>query len=157
MELLIAIAIFATIAAGVAVPIIGSHLSSLGDRQTFQANTLLTESWEAIRSIQNRDWTELQDGDHGLSLVDGRWVLTGISDLQDGISRVINLSTPQRDAQGNLVDVGGDPDPDTKKVSLRLFWQPPYSDVRTLVAESLLTNHKNPGVWPIPVPPVPTP
>jgi hypothetical protein len=157
MELLIAIAIFATIAAGVAVPIIGSHLSSLGDRQAFQASTMLTESWEAIRSIRNRDWTELHDGDHGLSLVGGQWVLTGISDLQDGIIRMVNLATPQRDAQGNLVEGGGNPDPDTKKVTLRLSWHPPYSEIHTLVADTLLTNHRNPGKWPIPAPPAPTP
>ncbi len=157
MELMVAIAIFATIAAGVAVPIISSHLSSLGDRQAFQASTMLTESWEAVRSIRNRDWAELLEGDHGLSLVGGQWVMTGNSDIEDGITRVVTLATSERDTQGNLVDVGGANDPDTKKVTLSLSWQPPYSSLRTIVAESLLTNHKNPGAWPIPIPPVPIP
>ncbi len=157
VELSLAIAIFATIASGVAVPIIGSHLSSLGDRQTFKANTMLTETWEAIRSIRNRDWANLSDGDHGLSFGGGQWVLSGNSDLQNGITRVVTFSTPQRDALGDLVVVGGTPDPDTKRVTITLSWQPPYSDLRTLVAESLLTNYRNPAVWPIPAPPEPTP
>lgn len=156
MELMIAIAIFATISAGVAVPMIGSHLSNLEDRRTFRANTLLTESWEAVRSIRNQDWANLTDGDHGLSLAGGQWSLSGGSDIQDGVTRVITLSTSQRDAQGNLVESGGTFDPDTKKVSIHLSWQPPYSDLRTLQAESLLTNYRSAGAWPM-LAPEPTP
>ncbi|MBI5421932.1 prepilin-type N-terminal cleavage/methylation domain-containing protein [Candidatus Peregrinibacteria bacterium] len=152
MELMVAIAIFATISAGVAVPIIGSHLSGLEDRRTFRVNTLLTESWEAVRSIRNRNWSELSDGAHGLNVGGGHWVFSGNSDIQDGISRVVTLSTAQRNVAGALVEVGGTPDPDTKKVSILLSWQPPYSDPRTLMVESLLTNHQAPGDWPIPVP-----
>jgi prepilin-type N-terminal cleavage/methylation domain-containing protein len=156
LELILAIALFATIAAGVVVPIIGSHLSDLEDRRTFLANTRLTETWEAVRSIRNRDWSLLQDGDHGLAFQDGQWTLSGSSDLQDEITRVVTFSTPQRDAQGNPVESGGTPDADSKDISIRLSWQPPYSDLRTLEAESLLTNHRTPGAWPIPVP-EPTP
>jgi prepilin-type N-terminal cleavage/methylation domain-containing protein len=150
VELSLAIAIFATIAAGVAIPMVGSHLSSLEDRRTFLANTLLTESWEAIRSIRNRDWAGLADGDHGLSLEGGQWVLSGISDIQGGFTRVVTLTTPQRDAEGRLVEIGGTLDPDSKQVIINLSWQPPYSDPRTLVAESLIANYRSPGVWPIP-------
>ena len=150
VELSLAIAIFATIAAGVAVPIIGSHLSGLEDRRTFRANTLLTESWEAIRSIRNRGWLELSDGNHGLSLQGGQWVLNGNSDVQDGVTRVVTFATLQRDAQGDLVEVGGTPDPDTKSVTISLSWQPPYSASRSLTAASLLTNYRNPGIWPPP-------
>lgn len=150
MELMVAIAIFATISAGVAAPIIGSHLSGLEDRRTFRANALLTESWEAVRSIRNRDWAGLSDGAHGLSVGSGQWVFSGNSDVQDGFTRVVTLTTPQRDALGNLVEVGGTPDPGTKKVAIHLSWQPPYSDPRTIEVESLLTHYRDPGVWPIP-------
>ncbi len=148
IELILAIAIFAVIAAGVAVPIIGNHLNSLENRKNVQANTLLTEAWEAVRSIRSNDWSDIVNGAHGLRLAGGVWEFYGTSDETDRFTRVITVSDVYRDADGDRVASGGTPDPDSKQVELQISWQPTPYENRSLTAESLLTNYLNPGVWP---------
>lgn len=149
LELSLAIMIFAIVAAGVALPIIGNHLGALENEKNLAANTVLTESWEAVRAIRNNDWNNVTNGTHGLRNLGGYWEFSGGSDsLQSGFTRTIIVSDIQRDASGDLVDSGGTVDLDSKKVVIQISWQPSEGQNRSIDAESIVTNYKNPGVWP---------
>ena len=148
IELILAITIFVIIASGVAVPIIGNHLNSMENQKNVQANAVLTETWEAVRSIRNRSWANMTNQTHGLRNTSGYWEFYGRNDKNNGFTRSIIVKSAFRDGNGDLVQEGGTVDPDTKWVKVQISWEPtPYS-VRMLEAESLLTNYVNPGVWP---------
>ncbi len=148
IELVLAITLFVIIATGVAVPIIGTHLNNLENQKTVQANAVLTETWEAVRSIRNRDWANMTNQTHGLRSTSGYWEFYGRNDETDGFTRTIIVKAARRDDSGNLVLEGGTIDPDTKWIKVQLSWKPtPYS-VRMLEAESLLTNYVSPAIWP---------
>lgn len=148
VELMLAISIFVIVAMGVAVPIAGSHLSNMENKKITQANAVFNETWEAVRSIRNRDWDNLINKTHGLTDSSGYWEFYGSNDQMDGFTRSVVITDARRDSSGNLVVEGGDIDPDTKHVKVQLSWKPTPYTVRMLEAESLLTNYKNPGEWP---------
>jgi len=148
IELVLAIMIFGVIATGVAVPIISTHLNSMENQKNVQANAFLTESWEAVRSIRNNDWSAITNGAHGLRLAGGVWEFYATSDETDGFTRSVIIGDVYRDANGNRVASGGTLDSDSKQIDLQISWQPTPYTIRSLTAESLLTNYLNPGVWP---------
>jgi len=148
IELVLAITIFVIIASGVAVPIIGSHLNSMENQKTVQANALLTETWEAVRSIRNRDWANMTNQTHGLRNTSGYWEFYGHNDETNGFTRSVIVKAARRNDGGDLVQEGGTIDSDTKWVKIQFSWHPTPYKVRMLGAESLLTNYVNPGVWP---------
>ena len=147
IELILAITIFVIMATGVAVPIIGNHLNSMENQRNVQANALLTEVWEAVRSIRNNDWSDVTNGTHGLRIAGGVWEFYGTSDVINNFTRTVTVSDVYRDDDGNRVDSGGTLDPDSKQVDLQIAWEPTPYDNRSLSAESLLTNYVSPGVW----------
>jgi len=149
VELILAISLFVIIATGVAVPVIGSYVSSLEDQKVVKANAVLTESWEAVRSIRNQSWENMTNVTHGLTNINGYWEFYGSNDLVDGITRTVIVKSAFRDVEGNIVDNGGTADPDSKLVKIQLSWEPTTNNVRMLEAESLVTNYKNPGEWPL--------
>ncbi len=150
IELVLAITIFVIIAAGVAVPVVGNYLNDFENSKYVQANAVLTETWEAVRSIRNRDWSDITNGTYGLANGGGYWEFNGVSDVVDGYTRSVTVSSAQRDGVGNLVASGGIADSDTKRIQVQVFWNPTPYETRSLEAESLLTNYVNPGTWILP-------
>jgi prepilin-type N-terminal cleavage/methylation domain-containing protein len=149
VELVLSITIFVMVAASVAVPVIGNYISDLENQKYVQANAILNESWEAVRSIRSRGWGNITNQVYGLTKINDYWEFTGTPDVIDGFTRTITVTDAERDLLGNLVDSGGTSDPDTKRVAIRITWQPTPYDTRQLEAESLLTNYLNPGIWPL--------
>lgn len=152
LELTLAIGLFMIFVAGLGAAAIGGHLTGLENAKMAKAEALVTESWEAVRAICNNDWANVANDDHGLSAESGHWIFSGTSDLSDGFVRTITVSDVRRDDLGNIVQSGGEVDPDTKRVAFDLSWEPSSGQLRTLHFESYLTNYSDPGVWPIPAP-----
>lgn len=129
VEVIIAVAIFVIIAGSSVVTILGSFLTSrLGEEET-QATLLVIEGLEAAQSIRNQDWNDLTDGDHGL-LSSGSWSFSGTSDTDGKFSRVVNVSSVERDLNGDIVESGGTVDEDTKKVVSSVTWN--FTTTRTI-------------------------
>ncbi len=156
LELIVAIALFMIFAAGLSGTAIGGYLTSLENAKAVSANALLVESWEAVKSIRNNNWSSLTNGTHGFSDTNGYWEFVGSSDTYNGFTRVVTVADVLRDNSGNIVTSSADVDPDIKQVTIDLSWTPSDSQARTLQMDNYVTNYVNPAVWPTP-PPEPPP
>lgn len=148
VEVSLSVAIFVTIAIGVAVPIIGNHLSRFQDLRSTAALAMLDETYEALRSIRDNDWSDLIIGTHGLRQQSGHWELFGSSDEYDGFTRTVTLSSVQRDLAGDIVESGGQNDSDTLEIEIEVTWPDGTAQSRSLLVETILTNYANATAWP---------
>jgi prepilin-type N-terminal cleavage/methylation domain-containing protein len=150
VELVVALAIFVIIIGGMAALIIGGHLSNFENEKRLQANAVLTETWEAIRAIRNGDWNDITNGSHGLTHSNGYWEFSGDSDEQNGITRQITVSGIWRDADGNILEGGGEMDTDSKKIQIQISWHPLEGQDQSFTLNTYLHNYQNPSPWPLP-------
>ena len=58
-----------------------------------------SEGIEAIRSIRNRSWNELTDGEHGLIFSGDQWSFSGASDSKNNLTRKITVATQANDVK----------------------------------------------------------
>ncbi|MBU0732028.1 LamG domain-containing protein [Patescibacteria group bacterium] len=121
-EVLIAIGIFSLVAAGIILLVTDAYDLSRFSAERNVAQAIVDEGMEATESIRQRAWNELTYGTHGLDDSLGYWVFSGIEDDLDPYTRITTVSEVYRDASGNIVDVGGTLDPQTKKVAVRVTW-----------------------------------
>ncbi len=93
VELIIAIAIFGILIAGVgrAIVIVAGNAQATGQRA--RALALAEEGLEATRSIRNEAWSNLVAGSYGLAISGGKWTFNSTSDVTDIYSRQITLTS----------------------------------------------------------------
>lgn len=148
VELVIATAIFMIYAGGLGVSAIGSHLTRLENAQALVAREYFMEGWEVVRTIRNENWAALDNGNHGLTIVSNRWAFDDVQDEFGIFTRRVIISDVRRDLLGNIVESGGAIDSDSKSLIISVSWQDASSQLRTISAESYLTNYTSPSVWP---------
>ena len=156
MELIVAMALFMIFSAGLSTTALGGYLTSLENARALQANALIIESWEALKSIRNSDWEEFENGTYGLSSWGGRWSLSGSSDSFSDFTRVVTIEEVLRDYEGDIVTSGAEVDPDTKKIAIQLSWLDSAEQPMSFSMASYLTHYADPTDWP-PIPPEPPP
>jgi len=116
-------------------------------RETAQANNLAQEVIEAVRNF--RDGTDWSTNGLGV-LTTGiayypqktadnppKWQLTQGEEQIDGFLRKVVFSNVQRDANDDIVEVGGTNDPNAKKVTVTASWKDKKVEIVTY-----LTNWK---------------
>lgn len=109
-------------------------------RQTTQANELAQEAMEAVRSIRdNSGWGEIVNGSYGLVSTGGRWSFSGSNNPISGFTRTIVIGDAFRDSQDNIVESVGVNDPDTKKITVSVFWSE-KSGTHNIELKTYLTN-----------------
>jgi len=124
IEVIFAVTIFSI----VAVFLFFLSFDSLKTNSTLEENdqvlAVIGESYEAVRSIRDRDWNELStDGVYGLATAtEGHWILTPTPDVVDKYTRQITIDTTYRDASGNIT-ASGTPDPNMKAITSQISWQ----------------------------------
>ena len=102
------------------------QLSSLALRQT-QANFLLEEGAEAVRSIRDNNWTTISnlilDANYYLSydLNSNSWLLGQTPNTIDSFTRIVVISAVKRDASDDIAS-SGTLDNGTKKVTITISW-----------------------------------
>lgn len=109
LEVIIAMAVFSLIVAGIASLVLGGFAGlEQGGEQT-QAAALAQEALEAVKSIQGRAWNELRYSQSAVALSAGKWVFSGEgTDEQIGqFSRVISFSNVCRNASQDIVECPG--------------------------------------------------
>jgi len=121
-EVLIAIGIFSLVAAGIILLVTDAYDLSRFSAERNVAQAIVDEGMEATESIRQRAWNELTYGTHGLDDSLGYWTFSGTEDDLDPYTRTTTVSEVYRDASGNIVDIGGTLDPQTKKVEVRVAW-----------------------------------
>jgi type II secretory pathway pseudopilin PulG len=130
VDLLVAIAIIAIVFS----IILGSLSISLSTssliKQTIQANNIAFEIIEAVRNFRDGTiWnvnglgTLATDTDYYPQATSSKWqMVQGIENINGFKGKVI-LKDVMRDSNNNIVESGGNYDPDTKKVIVNVSWQ----------------------------------
>ncbi|MBI2610233.1 hypothetical protein HYW53_03650 [Candidatus Giovannonibacteria bacterium] len=136
IEVVIAASILsATVFSLLAVFIISNRLSmEASDR--IRANFLAEEGIEAMRFLRDKSWganfESLTPGtDYYLSFDAGTsvWsIVTADPGLIDGLfRRKVNVQSVSRDSNADIVTSGGTVDPETKKITVSIYWQERYT------------------------------
>ena len=147
IEIIVAMALFVTVAVTGIVTVIGSFSANrLGDEQT-KATVFAQSGLEAVRSIKNQGWasplltTNCTVG-CGLGLNGSSWSWSGTNNTLDKFTRVITVSDVQRDLTGTIVVSGGINDSDTKKVNSTVTWNFTPTRNNTVSLSTYLTNFR---------------
>lgn len=142
IELILAIALLAIIGVNVLVVTIGSFRTTQLAEEEYQATLIAAEGLEAVESIRNQAWANLQNGDFGLSQSGGVWNFQGSSDTDASgkYIRVINITDGQRDTNNNLVSSGGTLDEATKVIIATVSWNFSPSRQNQITLNTILTN-----------------
>lgn len=142
VELLIAIGLSTLILPALLAGLSAGRGGRAQHEQRLEASAYLKETQEAIRSIADRNWTNIStNGTYHAVISNGQYVFAAGEQSIDGflISAVINDT--YRDENGAIVLSGGLLDPSTKKIVSTVSWNTPYvSNVNNV---SYLTRHKN--------------
>jgi|SRR5579872_6270737 len=111
------------------------------------ANEYAIEGIEAVRSIrdQSSGYSNLaaKTGANGVAPVSSVWAFSGGSNQfgPNGMyTRVITISTVNRDGSGNIVSSGGSTDPNTMKVTSTVTWNVSPTRHDSVVQTTYLTN-----------------
>lgn len=94
-----------------------------------QAAYLVSSALEAVRQIRDRDWNNISllniNQDYYLfkSGIPLDWSLALGTETIDIFQRSVKFFNVNRDANDDIVEIGGDPDSDTKKVVAIVSWQ----------------------------------
>lgn len=140
VEVIVAVAIFVIIAGSSVVAVLGSlSTSRLGEEET-QATAYAVEGIEAVRSIRNKSWEDLTDGNHGLSGLGGAWTFLDTSEELDKFTRVVKISSVERNENDEIVTSGVVVDLDTKRVISQVSWDFTPARTNTVEVVSYLTN-----------------
>ena len=111
---------------------------------------LAQEAIEAVRRVRDRSWSEMPATPAtvypaiGLSGANaGDWVLnTGVESNLDGLfTRQILFEEVKRNGTTKLIDPAGAPDPDSRKITVRLQWGSPQKEV---LLDTYITNVNKP-------------
>lgn len=129
--ILVEVLIAAGILGAIMVPIIGFFVTSLETNwfatREVKASLLIQEEIEAVRSIRERNWEELVNGDYYVTFSGGRWrLVTSVEgETISGFTRKINISPVYRNSNGQIVAEGGGSrlDPSTKKLTAVVSWE----------------------------------
>ena len=142
IEIIVAVSIFAIIAATSIVVIVGSLSTARLAEEESQATFIATEGLEAVKSIRNQGWVNLANGSYGIASVSGAWVFSGSSDLDPSgkYTRVTSVISVSRDGSGNIVTSGGTVDPETKKVTSTVSWNFTPARQNSVVMNLYVTN-----------------
>lgn len=139
VELVVALAVFAVLAAGVFYVVTNSYSSFYGPGDKQALSEYAQEGVEAVRAIRSNSWQDIVDaiGDNGITQAsDGLWDFSGSSDTQGDFTRVVTLAYAQRDASGNIVESGGIEDPNTVAVTVTIS----ASGIQDYVLTTYLTD-----------------
>jgi type II secretory pathway pseudopilin PulG len=139
IEVLVAVVLFSIIASGAMAAIVGSWGLSRLSEERKEALRLAGEGLEAVKSLRNRDWNSLGEGDHGLVKVGSEWQFNGANDSFGKYTRVITIGPGLR-AGGVIVESGGSGDEETKKVTARVNWNYTEGRPMTVQLDEYLTN-----------------
>ena len=121
VELIIAISAFALLASGVFYSIVGNYKGFYGAGDKQAVAEFAQEGIEAVRAIRDRSWQEIEDNitrASGLIQLNNTWQFFGENNTSGALTRVISIALVSRDINGNIVDVGGNDDPNTKLVKV---------------------------------------
>ena len=143
MESVIALAIFSLISAALASLLLGGSSGSLEGAEYTHADALAQEGIEAVRSIRDRAWNELNYSATGLVSAGGTWTFEGegTSDSETPYTRQITLEPVCRSIAGDVAACPGiATDFDTLYVTSSVSWKSSGGADLVRLRSSYITN-----------------
>lgn len=142
VELLIAIGLATLILPALLTGLAAGRGGRAQQEQRLEASAYLKQTQEAVRSVAERGWSNIEtNGTYHSVVSGGRFVLANGAQSIDGYSISIVVSDTNRDSGGAIISSGGTVDPSTKKVVTNVSWITPF--VSTVSTTSYYTRHKN--------------
>jgi hypothetical protein len=126
VEVIIALAIFALIAASIAGLAVGGFTGIQRSGLHIRAQAYAQEGLEAVRAIRDRAWNELIFSQSGVEIIDGQWVFKGegTTDNSGPFTRTIVFTDICRDSNYDIVSCPGDfMDIHSTQVTVQVDWQ----------------------------------
>lgn len=93
VEIILAIAIFFIFLTAFSEMTFGFWKQQRNALNKERATYLAEEAFEAARSLRDASFSNLTDGNHGLSIVSNKWSFSGTSDTSDVFQRALTIST----------------------------------------------------------------
>ncbi|MBP9716647.1 MAG: type II secretion system protein [Candidatus Levybacteria bacterium] len=142
VELLIAIGLATLILPALLTGLSAGRGGRAQQEQRLEASAYLKQTQEAVRSIAQRGWSNIETNGIYHSVVSGgQFVLANGAQSIDGYSISIVVGDTYRDGAGAITSSGGTIDSSTKKVITNVSWNTPF--VSTVSTTSYYTRHKN--------------
>lgn len=150
VEVILAISIFTIISIAIVETILHSISSHHLAEEYTQAEFYAQEGIEALRSIRNQNWSNINPGTFGLTKTNGFWQLQSNPETLGKFTRIIKIDPVNR-LGDQIVENGGTIDPYTYKITSKVSWN--FSPLRQNTIEKIayLTYFKKPiiGNWSI--------
>lgn len=127
VEILVAIGLMVILLPSLTYVMIASRDSKPTQDARVQASLLMQETYEAIRSIREEAWGNVEVNGTFHPVVTGTaWELSSGGDVRGDLTRSVVISDVYRDSSGVIVAPGsGSIDPSIKKVSVTISWTLP--------------------------------
>lgn len=140
VEVLLAIAIFALISTSIIYLLIDAGTTNHQNQDRVVASALADEGMEATRAIRDANWSNLQEGTHGLINSDNHWQFSGASDIDptNRFTRQITIS---------MINT------DRFQIISTITWQSLLGFESSISASSYLTNWRKDTTVVAPPPP----
>jgi hypothetical protein len=154
VEIILASALFLIFSGGSIVVVLQGFDANRTGTEVVVANQYAIEGIEAVRSIRNQSYANLvASGSAGLTRVASGpafvWTFSGTNNKfgpNNKYTRVISISSVNRDASGNIVSSGGSLDPNTMKATSTVTWNVTPTRHDTVVQTSYFTNWRAPAI-----------
>src|SRR3989344_1346132 len=129
VELLVAIGLTSILLPALITGLINSREGKPQLAQRVKAVSLMRETQEAVRSMRNRDWSNIAvNGTYHPLIWNNMWASESGLITLDGFTRSYTVSSVNRNAAGALVPTPtGTIDPSTKKIDVIISWTQPYT------------------------------
>ncbi|MBD3330436.1 hypothetical protein GF354_02795 [Candidatus Peregrinibacteria bacterium] len=139
LEIIIAMGIIVLITPSIVILYLATGSSNLREKENLQAQMYFLQGYEALVSIRDSNYSNLSNGNHGLSKNNGYWGLNGSTDTSGKYTRQITIEDVYRDASCAL-DPTGIHDPNTKKAQISVSWTSFNNIEQNLSAIAYLRN-----------------
>lgn len=146
IELLIAIGLTAILLPALLTGLVASREGKAQEAERLQALGLLREANEAVRSVREKNWSNMVVNGTYYPVISGStWSLNSGTETIGNFSRQIVIEPVQRATSGAIVSNGGITDPSTKKITTQVAWNNPYPG--SVTTSEYLTRHLANAVW----------
>ena len=128
IELLIVVGVMAVLLPAVSMGLIASREGKPQQERRIHAAQLIKESQEALRSVREASWANIETNGTFYPEHDGStWSLVAGTELINDITRQIEIEDVERDDNNQIVGSGGSVDPSTKKITITTSWDAPIA------------------------------
>lgn len=133
IEVVIVTALFAVLSAGIISAILTSSRGAAESGRYLIANGYIQEAINAVRSIRDRDWSQMTNGTHGFSTANGFYEFSGTSDAFGIYTRTTTIENVYRfGGMTGPIAASGTLDPNSKRVTVNVRWQTSLGLIRNI-------------------------